>query len=137
MRTFLLVVLIAVVALFAAGAGTALGIHWVREAGDMAVSIDGERVPGPVIIVGLAAAGALIAGVVCLIVVATLASVAVIVPVVIVFAIAISLFAMVVGLSPILVPVLLVVGVCVLLSRRSQRRAGAVTTSVPASPTIS
>jgi hypothetical protein len=90
-----------------------------------------------VIVAGLGAAGALVAGVVCLVVVAALASVAIIVPVAIVFALAIALFATVVGLSPILVPVLLVVGVCVLLSRRSKRRAGAATTSIPASPTIS
>jgi hypothetical protein len=136
MRTFLLLALIAIVVLVAAGAGTALGVHWVREASDMTVSIDGERVAGPVIVAGLGAAGALIAGVVCLIVIATLASVAVIVPVVIVFALGIALIAMVVGLSPILVPVLLVVGVCVLLSRRS-KRTDAAATSIPASPTIS
>jgi hypothetical protein len=136
MRKFLLLVLIAVVVLVAAGAGTALGIHWARAASDMTVSIDGERVAGPVIVAGLGAAGALIAGVVCLIVVAALASVAIIVPVAIVFALGIALIAAVVGLSPILVPVLLVVGVCVLLSRRSKRRAGAATASIPASPTI-
>ncbi len=69
--------------------------------------------------------------VVALTVVAVLASVAVVVPILLCLVAFGILLALVVGLSPLVIPVLLLVGAYVLLSRRSRRRAASTGDSLP------
>jgi hypothetical protein len=128
MRKLLWVLLICFAILFAAGAGAALGVHLAGLPDGMRISVDGENFDGPLIAASAGALAAVIVGLVAVIVIGVLASVAVAVPVMIAVA-------LIVGLSPIVVPVLLVVGACVLLSRRSQRRAMVASANAPSMPT--
>jgi hypothetical protein len=126
MRHLLRALLICFAILIAVGAGTALGIHWAGLANGMTVSVNGENLEGSMIAAAAGALAAVIVGLVLVILMGALISVAVAVPIVII----VALF---LGLSPIVVPVLLVVGVCVLLSRRSKHQATVATTpSIPA-----
>jgi hypothetical protein len=116
MRNLFWALLICFAILIAVGAGTALGIHWAGLPNGMRISVDGENIEGSMVAAAAGALAAVIVGLVLVIVIGALISVAVAVPIVII----VALF---LGLSPIVVPVLLVVGVCVLLSRRSKRQA--------------
>jgi hypothetical protein len=128
MRRFLSLLAIGLVVLIAVGAGVALGVHWAGVTNSMAVTIDGDPVQGSMVAAGIGAAVAVAAVVGCVIVVVALASVAVIVPIAIIGAICVAVLAAIVGLSPLLIPVALIVGVCMLISRRSSRR------SMPSTP---
>ncbi len=123
MRRFLLVAAVAVTLLFAIGAAIALGIHSTGTMTGATVTINGETLEGPMIVILLGSAVAVGAFVFALIVIALLASVAIVVPVVLVFVAVSVLVALAVGLAPIIIPVLLLVGAYVLLSRRARRRA--------------
>ena len=122
MRRILLLVAVLFALAIAAGVGTALGVHWAGLAKGVTLSIDGDLVEGSGVAVVLGAVAGIAVTVACIVVVVLLASLAIVIPLAIVFALGVALFAVFVGLSPILVPVLLVVGACVLLSRRSRRR---------------
>jgi hypothetical protein len=130
MRKFFFGLLLVCALLAAVGIGAAMAVHWVGFAKDANVSIDGVTLDeaGVGAIVGLAAACIAIFGV--LIALVVIASVAVVLPLALIIGVAALAFAMVIGLSPLLVPVLLIVGVVMLVSRRSKRRAQA----LPAMP---
>lgn len=121
MRKLLLLVFIAVVFLCGIAVVAGFAAHSAASLNDMKVTIDGETLDGPTIaalVGGAAFFGVLIA---CLVAFAVVASVALVVPLVLI-AVAGALFtALFVGLAPVAIPVLLVVGAYVLLSRRSQR----------------
>jgi len=125
MRKLLLLIVIALFLLLGiAVAAGAIG-HWAASLNDMRVTVDGETLDGPAIaaIVGVAAFFGIV--VACLIAFAVVASVAIVIPLVLIAvagALAVALFA---GLLPLAIPVLLMVGAYVLLSRRSKRKAGA------------
>ena len=122
MRRFLMWTFGVMLVLALVGVTVALAVHYAAPVNGMTITIDGEKLEGPAIAAlfgGAAAVGVLVATA---LVVVVLASVAIVVPVVIVLVLAAVLGAVFVGLSPALVPVALVVGACVLLSRRNRRR---------------
>ena len=133
MRTLLLLILIAVLLLLGIAVTVGLAAHWAGSLNDMRVTLDGETLEGPAIaaLVGAVAFfGILVA---CVVGFAVVASVALVVPVVLIAVAGALLVALFVGMAPIAIPVLLVVGAYVLLSRRSKRNAGAVAPSLPPS----
>ena len=120
--TFVMLVFLAIV-----GVTVALSVHYAAPVSGMTITIDGEKLAGPAVAAlfgGAATLGVLAAS---LLVVVVLASIAIVVPVVLLFVLAAVVGAVFVGLSPILIPVLLLVGLAMLLSRRNRRRAGAAT----------
>lgn len=121
MRRFFLVSAAVILVVVAIGVVAGVSVHWADLADGMTLSIDGETFEGPAVAAmlgGIVASGAAIA---CLTFVAVVASVAIVVPVVLLLLAVVALGAFVVGLSPILVPVLLVVGAYGLLSRARGR----------------
>jgi hypothetical protein len=127
MRRLMLLVAALFAIAVAVGIGTALGVHWAGLAKGVSVSIDGDLIEGSGVAIVLGIVAAIAVSLACVVGFAVLASLAIVVPLAIVFVVGGVLLAVVVGLSPILVPVLLVVGACVLLSRRSRRRLPAAT----------
>ena len=139
MRKLLIGSLLVCLLLAAVGIGAALAVHWIGFAKDANVTIDGVSLDeaGVGAIVGLTAACIAVVGVMVALVV--IASVTVILPLALVTALAALVIAAVIGLSPLLVPVLIVVGICVLVSRRSKRRGQplpSVTSQVPPASTM-
>ncbi len=122
MRTFLKVVLVFSLLFLVAGAVVGVAMVSSGLVDHMSMSFDDHVIEGPAIALAagavttftLIAAGA--------IVVAVLTWVAILVPLILALVGVAVVFAIFMGLAPVLVPVLLVVGACVLLSRRAQRR---------------
>ena len=131
MRNFFFVLCAAVVIAIAVGIGVGFGVQWAGLTDHATLSIGDDTLRGSVLAAALGGLAAVAVIIVATVVMLALASVAIVVPI----ALVIALFATVVGLSPVLVPVLLVVGVCVLLSRRHRSAASHATTD--ASPTLS
>ena len=125
MRKILLLIVIVFALLLGVAVLVAFAGHWAASLNDMRVTVDGETLDGAAIaaIVGGAAFfGILIA---CLVGFAVVVSVAFVVPLVLIAVAGALVVAIVVGMAPIAIPVLLVVGAYVLLSRRSKRNGGA------------
>ena len=122
MRKFLQWMVVCFALLMAVGVGAALGVQWSGVAHGMTVSIDGETIGQSAVAAGIGGAAALVAGIVCVLVLVALASAVIIVPIALVLALIVAVIAAIVGIAPLLVPVLLVVGAYVLLSRRARRR---------------
>ena len=132
MRKVFNVLFVLVLALLVVGLAVAIGIQLASPLDGMTMTIDGETIDGPLLAAlfgGAAAFGTIVVGV---IVVVVLASVAIVVPALLLLVAFAVLSALAGGLAPIAIPVLLVVGAYVLLSRRAQRRGVA-----PAAPTVS
>ena len=123
MRRLLSFTAVAAIVLILIGAAVAFGVHLAAAGNGMTVTVNGETLEGPVVAALLGGTAASGVAVLVLLAVAVLASVAIIVPVVLLLVALGVLAALFVGLSPILVPVLLLVGAYVLLSRRRRRRA--------------
>ena len=142
MRKLVLFFAVAALALLVVGIAIAIGVHSADAINGATVTIDGETFSGAILAGSVGCAVALGVALVGLFVVGVLASVAIFVPIVLVAVAVIVLFALVMGLAPILVPVLLLVGAYVLLSRWTRRRSAAdagrlPSPSPPPSPTIS
>ena len=126
-RAFTLVELLVVIAI-------AIGVHSAEAMDGARVTINGETFSGEVLAGTVGCAVALGIVFVGLFVIAVLASVAIVLPVVLMLTAAFVLFALVMGLAPILVPVLLLVGAYVLLSRWTKRRDAAGSSRLPSQP---
>lgn len=133
MRRFLLVCTAIAFVLIAAGVAIALSVHWVGIGDSVALTVGDERFDGPVLSAMVGDVFVLGAAAIGVTVVAVLATVAIVVPVVLVLVALFACAALVVGLSPLLLPVLLAVGGYALLSR-SRRRASASTAGAVAFP---
>ena len=119
------------------GVALALGLRWSGALHGATVTVDGETLDGALL--AALAGGAAALGVIAALfaVVAVLASVAIAIPIALLalaFAVLVALF---VGLAPLSVPVLLVVGAYVLLSRRAKRRPAAEPAVFPNAPNAS
>lgn len=123
MRRLLFLVALTAIVLVAIAGAVAFGVHAASAGNGMTVTINGETLDGPVVAMLVGGAAACGVAALALLIVAVLASVAIVVPAVLLLVALGVLGALFVGLSPILVPVLLVVGAYVLLSRRRKRRA--------------
>lgn len=140
-KAFLLLAFTAFVLLLI-GTAIAIGVHSADAMDGATVTINGETFSGSML-AGTIGCGVAIGTVfVGLFVVGILASVAVVVPIVLALTAVVVLLVLVAGIAPILVPVLLVVGAYVLLSRLTRRRAAAdagrqPSPTAPPSPTIS
>ena len=125
MRNFIRTMALGVFFILLLGAVVALSVHGAGALDGAVVSIDDQRLEGPMIaiaigaITALALVGALI--VVAMVSAAVLACVAIIVPLALGLVALAVLLALVFGLAPIVVPVLLLVGACVLLARWIRR----------------
>ncbi len=83
--------------------------------------IDDELVSGPLIAIAVMVVVAFVLFIAFLIALAALASAAILVPIAIVLALIVAIGALFVGLAPLIIPVLLVGGACVLLVRLFRR----------------
>jgi hypothetical protein len=134
MRKVLLLILIAFSILVSIAVAAGVAAHWVGSFDDMRVTIDGDTLEGPAVaalVGGVAFFGVLIA---CVVAFAVVASVAIVIPVVLIVVAGALMLAAVVGLAPIAIPVLLVVGAYALLSRRAKRNVGAHVAPTSSSP---
>ena len=125
MKNFLWIAVAMLVLSITIGVALALGLEWSGALHGATVTVDGETLDGA--LVAALAGGAAAVGVMAALfaVVAVLASVAIAIPIALLavaFTVTVALF---VGLAPLFIPVLLVVGAYVLLSRRAKRRATA------------
>lgn len=121
MRNFFKILAVLVLVFLLVGAVVAVALDTSGALDGAIFSIDGHRFEGPMIAIAAAATAALALLVAFVIVVTVLACVAIIVPLALVLAALGSVFALVFGLAPLLVPVLLLVGACVLLARWIRR----------------
>ena len=128
MRGFILGAAVATLLLVIVGIAVALGFQWSGAFHGTTVTVDGETWQGPAIAALVGGSVTLGIVVACIVVVAVLASIAVLVPVLLALAALVVLGALCIGLAPIAVPVLLLVGAYVLLSRLTRRRGTPVTT---------
>lgn len=92
-----------------------------REFDGVTMLVDDQLITGPLIALAITVLVSLALFVAFVIVLAAIASAAILVPLVIGFVVLVAIFALFVGLAPIFVPVLLVVGACVLLVRLFKR----------------
>ena len=132
MRKVFNALFVLVLALLVVGLAVAIGVQLASPLHGMTMTIDGETIDGPVVAAlfgGAAAFGTIVVGA---LVIVLLASIAIVVPALLLLVAFAVLSALAVGLAPIAIPVLLVVGAYVLLSRRAKRRSVA-----PAAPTTS
>lgn len=121
MRSFFKTMVLGVFFLLLLGAVIALSVHWAGAFDGAVLSIDDQRLEGPMIAIAIGAIAALALVVAFVVVVSVLACVAVIVPLALALAALAVLFALIFGLAPLLVPVLLLVGAYVLLARWIRR----------------
>lgn len=105
------------------GLTVALSIRWTGVLDGATVSVNGDVLDGPTVVLLIGVGVACGIALVCAIVVAVLASVAIVVPIILLAVVLASSIALVVGLSPVLLPVLLALAAYALLSRRAKRRA--------------
>jgi hypothetical protein len=127
MPNFLKTLALVVVAVLLVGVIVALSLHGAGALDGAAISIDDQRIEGPMIALAIGAATACALLFAFFIVIVVLACVAVVVPLILALLAFGVLCALIFGLAPLIVPVLLLVGACVLLARwvrRSRPTAG-------------
>lgn len=117
MRNFFKIAALCVLVFLLIGVAVALSVHWAGALDGAAFSIDDQRFEGPMIAIVAGAITAFALFVAFIVVVSVLACVAIIIPLALALAALAVMFALVFGLAPFLVPVLLLVGACVLLAR--------------------
>ncbi len=121
MRTVLKILALGALLILLLGVVIALSVHGAGGLDGVAVAIDDQRLEGPMMAIAIGAIIALVLAVAFIVIVSVLACVAIIVPLALALAAFGVLCALVFGLAPLIVPVLLVVGACVLLSRWIRR----------------
>lgn len=133
MRRFFLWSAAGVVLLVALASLVLAAVHAAGLTDGLTLSVDGETFDGPVVAVMLGGFGVFTAVVVVVTTLATIASLAIVVPVLLALVGVFVMGLLIVGLSPLLVPVLLVGGACALLFRRP-RPAPALPSTGPSAP---
>jgi len=121
MRSFFKIMALGVFFILLLGVVVALSVHSAGALDGAVVSIDDQRLEGPMVAIAIGAITALALVVAFVVVVSILACVAVIVPLALALAALAVLFALIFGLAPLLVPLLLLAGACVLLARWIRR----------------
>ncbi len=128
MRSFFKITAVCVFIILLIGVLVALSVHWVGGLDGAVISIDDQRLEGPMIAIAIGAVTVCALFVAFIVLVSVLACVAIILPLALALAALGVLFALVFGLAPLLVPMLLLVGACVLLARWIRRSRSALPT---------
>ena len=121
MRSFFMEMALGAFIILLLGVVVAVSLHSAGALDGAVISIDDQQWEGPMIAIAIGAITALALAIAFVVVVSVLACVALIVPLALALAAFGVVFALVIGLAPLVLPVLLVIGACVLLARWIRR----------------